>query len=41
MDAAQMENAKLMKAGQKHLPQGDLATYALEAQGKIITYEED
>ena len=41
MDAAQMENTKLMKAGLKHLPHGDLATYALEAQGKIVTYEED
>jgi len=41
MDAAQMENAKLMKAGLKHLPHGDLATYALEAQGKIVTYEEE
>ena len=41
MDAAQMENAKLMKAGNKHLPHGDLATYAQEAQGKVVTYEED
>ena len=41
MDAAQQENIKLLKAGNKHLPQGDLAAYAQEAHGKVIHYEEE
>jgi len=40
MDAAQEENARLLKAGNKHLPHGDLAAYAQEAQGKVITFQE-